>query len=73
MAAQSDGVVLGYSVSSQFAGQVIGPLLGGFVGGHVGMGAVFLGTSALLLLCALYNWRSVGLSRRPAPVAAPAP
>jgi MFS family permease len=67
------GIVLGYSVSSQFAGQVVGPLLGGFVGGHVGMRAVFLGTSALLLASAIYNWRAVGFSRRSAPVAQPAP
>jgi MFS family permease len=68
------GIVLGYSVSSQFAGQVVGPLLGGFVGGHIGMRAVFLGTSALLLASALYNWRAVGFSRRTAqPVAMPAP
>jgi MFS family permease len=58
------GIVLGYSVSSQFAGQVIGPVVGGFIGGHVGMRAVFLGTSALLLLGALFNWRAVGLSRK---------
>jgi MFS family permease len=56
------GTVLGYSVSSQFAGQVAGPLLGGFVGGHIGMRAVFLGTCALLLLGAAYNWRAVGVS-----------
>ncbi|MET0969018.1 MAG: multidrug efflux MFS transporter [Tardiphaga sp.] len=68
------GIVLGYSVSSQFAGQVVGPLLGGFVGGHVGMRAVFLGTSVLLLASALYNWRAVGFSRRTAqPVVTPAP
>jgi|GEM_PF-58188 MFS family permease len=47
------GSVLGYSLSSQFAGQVTGPLVGGFIGGHIGMRAVFLGTSALLLVGAL--------------------
>jgi MFS family permease len=52
------GTVLGYSVSSQFAGQVTGPLLGGFIGGHIGMRAVFLGTSALLALGGLCNWRA---------------
>jgi len=51
------GAILGYSVSSQYAGQVAGPLLGGFVGGHIGMRAVFLGTSMLLALGALANWR----------------
>jgi MFS family permease len=52
------GAVLGYSVSSQFAGQVIGPILGGFVGGHIGMRAVFLGTSLLMAAGAYYNRRS---------------
>ncbi|WP_174365581.1 MFS transporter [uncultured Caballeronia sp.] len=51
------GTVLGYCVSAQFAGQVAGPLMGGFVGGHVGMRAVFLGTSVLLSLGAVFNWR----------------
>jgi len=48
------GRVLGYSTSSQYAGQVVGPLLGGFVGGHIGMRAVFLGTSVLMGLGAVY-------------------
>jgi hypothetical protein len=30
------------------------------------MRAVFLGTSALLLIGAIFNWRAVGLSRKPA-------
>jgi MFS family permease len=47
------GGVLGYSTSSQYAGQVAGPLLGGLVGGHIGMRAVFLATSALMLLGAV--------------------
>jgi MFS family permease len=47
------GRILGYSTSSQYAGQVVGPLLGGFVGGHIGMRAVFIGTSALMALGAL--------------------
>jgi len=42
------GSILGYLVSSQFAGLVAGPLLGGFVGGHFGMRAVFLATAILL-------------------------
>jgi MFS family permease len=50
------GGILGYSVSAQYAGQVIGPLAGGFVGGHIGMRAVFLGTSALLAVGALGNF-----------------
>ncbi len=48
------GRVLGYSTSSQYAGQVVGPLLGGFVGGHIGMRAVFLATSLLMGLGAVY-------------------
>lgn len=48
------GRVLGYSTPSQYAGQVVGPLLGGFVGGHIGMRAVFLGTSLLMGLGAVY-------------------
>ncbi|MGF6367355.1 MFS family permease [Paraburkholderia sp. RAU6.4a] len=57
MPASVTGAILGYSVSSQYAGQVAGPLLGGFVGGHIGMRAVFLGTSVLMALGALANWR----------------
>ena len=49
------GTLLGYSTSSQYAGQVVGPLLGGFVGGHLGMRAVFLGTCVLMAGGALYN------------------
>ena len=48
--------MLGYSISSQYVGQVVGPLLGGFVGGHIGMRAVFLGTSVLMAAGAAYNW-----------------
>ncbi|TDV11393.1 multidrug efflux MFS transporter [Paraburkholderia caballeronis] len=60
---QIAGSVLGYSVSAQFAGQVLGPLAGGFVGGHLGMRAVFLGTSVLMLAGAAYTWRALGLRR----------
>jgi MFS family permease len=49
------GKMLGYSTSSQYAGQVLGPLLGGFVGGHFGMRAVFLGTCVLMAIGAIYN------------------
>lgn len=52
------GGILGYSTSAQYAGQVVGPLLGGFVGGHIGMQAVFLGTSVLMGLGAIYAWAS---------------
>jgi MFS family permease len=61
------GTVLGYSLSSQFAGQFAGPLVGGFIGGHTGMRAVFLSTSVLLLLGAVYNWRAVGFSKNGSP------
>jgi MFS family permease len=50
------GGILGYSVSAQYAGQVIGPLAGGFIGGHLGMRAVFLGTSVLMACGALGNF-----------------
>ncbi|MCO4317135.1 MFS transporter [Phyllobacterium sp. 21LDTY02-6] len=50
------GNILGYATSSQYAGQVVGPLAGGFIGGHIGMQAVFLGTSAILGLSAIYGW-----------------
>jgi MFS family permease len=49
------GTMLGYSTSSQYAGQVAGPLLGGFVGGHLGMRAVFLGTAALVAAEATFD------------------
>jgi MFS family permease len=48
------GRFLGYSTSSQYVGQVVGPVLGGFVGGHIGMRAVFLGTSLLMGMGAVY-------------------
>lgn len=49
------GAVLGYSVSAQYAGQVAGPLAGGVVGGHFGMPWVFVGTSMLLAVAAVFN------------------
>ncbi|MTC17298.1 MFS transporter [Providencia alcalifaciens] len=51
------GSILGYSVAAQFAGQFIGPLIGGIVGGHIGMRAVFLATSFILLLGAVWNFK----------------
>jgi MFS family permease len=50
------GKVLGYSQSSQYAGQVIGPLMGGEIGAHFGMRSVFLATSAMTLIRAAANW-----------------
>jgi MFS family permease len=52
------GGILGYSTSSQYIGQVTGPLAGGFIGGHFGMRAVFLGTSVLMAVGAIYAWMS---------------
>jgi MFS family permease len=52
----SAGGILGYSVSAQYAGQVIGPLAGGFIGGHFGMRAVFLGTCVLMACGAIGNF-----------------
>jgi MFS family permease len=50
------GSILGYSVSAQYAGQVLGPIGGGFVGGHIGMRAVFLGTAVLMAAGAIGNF-----------------
>ena len=47
---------MGYSISSQYAGQVLGPIGGGFIGGHIGMAAVFLITSGLMAAGAGANW-----------------
>jgi len=54
----STGSVLGLSTSAQYVGQVTGPLTGGFIGGHIGMRAVFIGTSVLMAITALYGWMS---------------
>jgi len=50
------GGILGYSVSAQYAGQVLGPIGGGFVGGHIGMRAVFLATAVLMAIGASGNF-----------------
>ncbi len=50
------GKVLGYSQSSQYAGQVIGPLMGSAIGAHLGMRSVFLATGAMTLIGAAANW-----------------
>jgi DHA1 family multidrug resistance protein-like MFS transporter len=44
------GEVLGYNTSLRFFGNIIGPMLGGFVSGYYGFSAVFLSTSALLIV-----------------------
>jgi MFS family permease len=44
------GEVLGYNTSLRFLGNIIGPLLGGFVSGSFGFSAVFISTSALLII-----------------------
>lgn len=44
------GEVMGYNTSLQFLGNIIGPSIGGIISGHFGFSAVFISTSALLLL-----------------------
>ncbi|WP_462409915.1 MFS transporter [Neobacillus sp. Marseille-QA0830] len=44
------GEVLGYNTSLRFLGNIVGPMLGGFISGSFGFSAVFLSTSALLIL-----------------------
>jgi MFS transporter, DHA1 family, multidrug resistance protein len=56
------GKILGYSQSSQYAGQVLGPLVGGFIGGHFGMRSVFIVTSAILLFATFFNRRAERLT-----------
>jgi DHA1 family multidrug resistance protein-like MFS transporter len=58
------GKVLGYSQSSQYAGQVIGPLMGGAMGAHFGMRSVFLATGAMTLVGAAANWICEQLVRK---------
>jgi MFS family permease len=50
------GKVLGYSQSSQYAGEVVGPLMGGAMGAHFGMRSVFIATSTITLIGAAANW-----------------
>ncbi len=54
--AGATGAILGYAISSQYAGQVIGPVAGAYVGGHLGMRAVFLSTAVLMAGGAGYAW-----------------
>ncbi|MCC8404638.1 MFS transporter [Paraburkholderia sp. MMS20-SJTN17] len=55
---RESGKMLGYLQSSQYVGQVIGPLIGGAIGVHLGLRYVFFGTGALLIGCALLDWRA---------------
>lgn len=65
---RSLGRAIGYSQSSQYAGQVFGPLLGAALGAHPGMRSVFLVTGALLLLGALFNRVARGAAGAAEPV-----
>jgi MFS family permease len=67
------GGVLGYSTSAQYIGQVAGPLAGGFVGGHIGMRAVFLGTSALMAIGAVWTWWALRAEAKASKAGGPAP
>ncbi|KGM44629.1 MFS transporter [Neobacillus niacini] len=44
------GEVLGYNTSLRFLGNIVGPMLGGFISGYLGFSAVFISTSALLII-----------------------
>lgn len=52
---RSLGKAIGYSQSSQYAGQVLGPLMGAALGTHLGMRSVFMVTGVLLILGSLLN------------------
>jgi MFS family permease len=60
------GNILGYSVSAQFAGQVIGPLMGGFIAAHLGMRAVFVATSIVMLAGAIFSRLALARTARSA-------
>lgn len=49
------GTVLGFSVSAQYAGQVLGPICGGFIGGWFGIRPVFFMTALVLVFAVLLN------------------
>lgn len=44
------GTVLGFSVSTQYVGQVLGPVCGGFIGGSFGIRPVFFMTASVILI-----------------------
>ncbi|WHY92642.1 MFS transporter [Neobacillus cucumis] len=53
------GEVLGYNTSFRFFGNIIGPMLGGFISGTFGYSAVFISTSALLIISGLILFAAV--------------
>ncbi|OIK16284.1 MFS transporter [Bacillus sp. MUM 116] len=53
------GEVLGYNTSFRFFGNIIGPMLGGFISGNFGYSAVFISTSALLIISGLILFAAV--------------
>ena len=50
---EMQGEVLGYNTSLRFFGNIVGPMLGGFISGFYGFSAVFISTSALLIVSGL--------------------
>lgn len=63
------GSILGWSVSVQYAGQVLGPLSGGLVATWLGLRAVFLWTALVLFAVGMAHlwWRGLRPVRRAAP------
>nr|WP_174524253.1 MFS transporter [Neobacillus soli] len=57
------GEVLGYNTSLRFLGNIIGPMLGGFISGYYGFSAVFISTSALLIISGIILF--VSMHRHP--------
>lgn len=49
------GTVLGFSVSTQYVGQVLGPVCGGFIGGSFGIRPVFFMTASVILIAVIMN------------------
>jgi MFS transporter, DHA1 family, multidrug resistance protein len=53
------GEVLGYNTSLRFFGNIIGPMLGGFISGYFGFSAVFISTSALLIVSGIVLFAAI--------------
>jgi DHA1 family multidrug resistance protein-like MFS transporter len=70
---RSLGKAIGYSQSSQYAGQVLGPLMGATLGTHLGMRSVFIVTGVMLILGSLLNRMARGAVSAANPVYAGAP